>query len=201
MSIKEGVEFVKEELTQDEKLLEGLIKVERFYKRNKIAILSISVALILGGIGYSVMEYMKEQKLLRANSALLKLQNNPKDANSLKILKENNPSLANLYLLKEATLNGDIKTLEELSKSKDETVSDLSLYHLAVFKESSPQIKEYRLRSNSLLKDLAVFDEAYLLLKDGKVEDGKKLLTLIPQDSPIKSIASMLDHFVTKGNR
>jgi len=201
VSIKEGVEFVKEELTQDEKLLEGLIKVERFYKRNRVAILSISVALVLGGIGYSAVEYMKEQKLLRANSALLKLQSNPKDTNSLKILKENNPSLAQLFLLKEATISGDIKTLEELSKSKDETISDLAMYHLSVFKEDKSKIKEYRLKSNSLLKDLAIFDEAYLLFKDSKVEDAKRVLTLIPQDSPIKSVANMLDHFVVKGNR
>ena len=198
MSIKEGIEFAKEELTQDEKVLESLIKVERFYKKNKIAILSISAALILGGIGYSVMEYMKEQKLLKANSALLKLQNNSKDINSLKILKKNNPSLANLYLLKEAILNKDIKILKELSKSKDKIVSDLSLYHLSVFKKSRSQIKEYRLRSDSLLKDLAIFNEAYLLFKDGKIEDGKRLLTLILQDSPIKPIANMLDHYTIK---
>jgi len=198
MSIKEGIEFAKEELTQDEKVLESLIKVERFYKKNKIAILSISAALILGGIGYSVMEYMKEQKLLKANSALLKLQNNSKDINSLKILKKNNPSLANLYLLKEAILNKNIKILKELSKSKDKIVSDLSLYHLSVFKKSRSQIKEYRLRSDSLLKDLAIFNEAYLLFKDGKIEDGKRLLTLILQDSPIKPIANMLDHYTIK---
>ena len=198
MSIKEGIEFAKEELTQDEKVLESLIKVERFYKKNKIAILSISAALILGGIGYSVMEYMKDQKLLKANSALLKLQDNSKDVNSLKVLKKNNPSLANLYLLKEAILNKNIKILKELSKSKDKIVSDLSLYHLSVFKKSRSQIKEYRLRSDSLLKDLAIFNEAYLLFKDGKIEDGKRLLTLILQDSPIKPIANMLDHYTIK---
>lgn len=200
MSIKEQVDFVKEELTQDEKLLEGLIKVERFYKRNKIAILALSVTLVLGGIGYSVMEYINKQKLLTANSALLKLQNNPSDTKALQVLKDNNPTLANLYLLKEATLNGDIKTLEELVKSKDETISDLALYHMAVFKESLSQVKDYRLKSTSLLKDLALFDEAYMLLKSGKVQEAKNVLALIPETSSVKAVAKMLNHYGIKGN-
>ena len=200
MSIKEQVDFVKEELTQDEKLLEGLIKVERFYKRNKIAILALSATLVLGGIGYSVMEYVNKQKLLTANSALLKLQNNPSDTKALQVLKDNNPTLANLYLLKEATLNGDIKTLEELVKSKDETISDLALYHMAVFKESLSQVKDYRLKSTPLLKDLALFDEAYMLLKSGKVQEAKNVLALIPETSSVKAVAKMLNHYGIKGN-
>jgi len=200
VSIKEQVDFVKEELTQDEKLLEGLIKVERFYKRNKIAILALSATLVLGGIGYSVMEYVNKQKLLTANSALLKLQNNPSDTKALQVLKDNNPTLANLYLLKEATLNGDIKTLEELVKSKDETISDLALYHMAVFKESLSQVKDYRLKSTPLLKDLALFDEAYMLLKSGKVQEAKNVLALIPETSSVKAVAKMLNHYGIKGN-
>lgn len=200
MSIKEQVEFAKEELTQDEKLLEGLIKVERFYKKNRLAILAFSISFVIGGIGYGVMEYVKEQQLLKANSALLKLQSNPSDTNALKVLKENNPALAELFLLKEATISGDIKTLEELVKSKDETISDLAMYHIAIFKNSLSQIKEYRLKSSALLKDLATFDEAYLLYKNGKVDEAKNILAQISEVSPVKSVAKMLEHYGIKGN-
>lgn len=200
MSIKEQVEFAKEELTQDEKLLEGLIKVERFYKKNRLAILAFSISFVIGGIGYGVMEYVKEQQLLKANSALLKLQSNPSDTNALKVLKENNPALAELFLLKEATISGDIKTLEELVKSKDETISDLAMYHIAIFKNSLSQIKEYRLKSSALLKDLATFDEGYLLYKNGKVDEAKNILAQISEVSPVKSVAKMLEHYGIKGN-
>jgi len=200
VSIKEQVEFAKEELTQDEKLLEGLIKVERFYKKNRLAILAFSISFVIGGIGYGVMEYVKEQQLLKANSALLKLQSNPSDTNALKVLKENNPALAELFLLKEATISGDIKTLEELVKSKDETISDLAMYHIAIFKNSLSQIKEYRLKSSALLKDLATFDEAYLLYKNGKVDEAKNILAQISEVSPVKSVAKMLEHYGIKGN-
>jgi len=185
---------------QDEKLLEGLIKVERFYKKNRLAILALSISIAIGGIGYGVMEYVKEQQLLKANSALLKLQSNPSDTNALKILKENNPALAELFLLKEATISGDIKTLEELVKSKDETISDLAMYHIAIFKNSLSQIKEYRLKSSALLKDLATFDEAYLLYKNGKVDEAKNILAQISEVSPVKSVAKMLEHYGIKGN-
>jgi len=200
VSIKEQVEFAKEELTQDEKLLEGLIKVERFYKKNRLAILAFSISFVIGGIGYGVMEYVKEQQLLKANSALLKLQSNPSDTNALKVLKENNPALAELFLLKEATISGDIKTLEELVKSKDETISDLAMYHIAIFKNSLSQIKEYRLKSSALLKDLATFDEGYLLYKNGKVDEAKNILAQISEVSPVKSVAKMLEHYGIKGN-
>ncbi|WOE70928.1 hypothetical protein RZR97_04980 [Hydrogenimonas thermophila] len=200
MSIKEQVEFVKEELTQDEKLLEGLIKVERFYKKNRLAILALSISVVIGGIGYGVMEYVKEQHLLKANSALIKLQSNSSDSSSLKILKEYNPSLYELYILKEATTNGDIKKLEELVNSKDETISDLAKYHVAIFKNSLSQIKDYRLKSTSLLKDLALFDEAYLLLKSGKVDEAKSRLAQIQETSSVKPVAKMLEHYGIKGN-
>jgi len=200
MSIKEQVEFVKDEFTQDEKILESLIKVERFYKKNRLAILAVSISIVIGGVGYGVMEYVKEQQLLKANSALLKLQKNPTDTNALKILKENNMPLAELFLLKEASLSGDIKKLEELAKSKDETISDLAMYHIAVFKESLSQIKDYRLKSSALLKDLSLFDEAYLLYKSGKVDEAKNILAQISEVSPVKSVAKMLEHYGIKGN-
>jgi len=200
VSIKEQVEFAKEELTQDEKLLEGLIKVERFYKKNRLAILALSISIVIGGVGYATMEYVKEQQLLKANSALLKLQSNPSDTNALKVLKENNLALAELFLLKEATVNGDIKQLEELLKSKDKTISDLAMYHIAVFKNSPSQIKDYRLKSSALLKDLATFDEAYLLCKNGKVDEAKNILAQISEVSPVKSVAKMLEHYGIRGN-
>jgi len=200
VSIKDQVEFVKEELTQDEKLLEGLIKVERFYKKNRLAILAISISVVIGGIGYGVMEYVKEQHLLKANSAMLKLQSNPSNIDALKILKDNNPSLAELFLLKEATISGDVKKLEELAKSKDDTVSDLAMYHIAIFKNNLSQIKDYRLKSSALLKDLALFDEAYLLFKSGKIVEARNRLALIPETSSIKAVAKMLEHYGVKGN-
>ena len=163
MSIKEQVEFVKNELTQDEKIFTGLLKVERFYKRNRLAIIAILAFVVIGGIGYGVMEYLNEQRLLRANEAFLTLQKNPSDKKALEILKKENPALAELVLLQQATKEGDLKVLESLTASQDHLVADLSRYHLSVWKSDPEAIKAYRMQSEALLRDFAIFDEAYLL--------------------------------------
>jgi hypothetical protein len=199
VSIKEQVEFAKEELTQDEKLLAGLIKIERFYKRNKMAIIAVTAAILVGGIGYGVMNYLQEQQLMRANAALLALQKNPSDKGAWQTLEKENPSLAELVKLQEATKNGDMKTLEALKASKDDVVSDLATYHLAVFKKSAEALKNYRMRSGALLKEFALLDEAYLLMKEGKMEEGKARLALIGEDSPLKPVATMLAHYGITG--
>ncbi|RUM45210.1 MAG: hypothetical protein DSY46_03475 [Hydrogenimonas sp.] len=195
VSIKEQVEFAKEELTQDEKLFAGLLKVERFYKRNRLALIAIIVFIVIGGIGYSVMEYLNEQRLLRANDAFLTLQKNPSDEKALATLKKENPALAELVLLQQATKKGDLKVLETLTASHDHLVADLSRYHLSVWKSDAEAIKAYRMQSEALLRDFAIFDEAYLLMKAGKVAEGKERLKLIAENSPLKAVAKMLEHY------
>ena len=195
MSIKEQVEFAKEELTQDEKLLAGLIKVERFYKRNRIAILVVAAAIVVGGIGYGVMDYLKTQQLRRANAALLTLQKNPADKAAMQTLEKENPALASLFMLRRATQTGDVKRLAALSHAKDGVVADLAKYHLAVFKKDAAAIRDYRMQSGALLKDFALFDEAYLLMKKNRVAEARERLAMIGENSPLRNVARMLGHF------
>ncbi len=201
MNIKEQVEYAKEELTQDEKLLAGLIKIERFYKRNKMMILSLAAIVVLGGIGYGVMGYLKEQKLLKANEAFLQLKANPDDNKALDVLQRENPSLTELVRVNRAIRQGDVKDLEALRSSHDPVVADLAEYHLGVLKKSSEALKSYRMKSGALLKDFALFDEAYLLMRDGKIKEGRERLALIGKDSPLKPVAEMLEHYGVASNK
>ncbi len=195
VSIKDQVEFAKEELTQDEKLLSGLIKAERFYKKNKTAIMSLLVILVVGAVGYAAMEYVNDRKLEAANAALLKLDKNPDDSSAMKTLEENDPELAALFMLKRASEKGEIKTLESLSKSEDPVISDLASYHLGVWQKDLQKIKSYRMKSGALLRDFALFDEAYLLMKEGRKKEAKERLDLIGEKSPLKPVANMLAHY------
>ncbi len=195
MSIKEQIDYAKDELTQDEKLLAGLIKIERFYKKNRVAIIALAAIFFLGAVGYMGMEYYKQKRLEAANRAMLTLEKSPDDASALKLLKENDPQLAELFLLKKAAGSGDIKSLESLSGSKDPVVSDLAAYHLGTWNEDAERLKSYRMRSGALLRDFALFDEAYLLMKDGKVAEGAQRLAMIEADSPLKAVADMLEHY------
>ena len=195
VSIKEQVEFAKEELTQDEKLLAGLIRIERFYRRNKTLILGFAAILIIGGIGYGVMEYVKEQKLLKANEALLILQHNPDDRKALKILKSENPALAALYEVNRAIAAKDLKRLKELAGSKDPVVADLATYHAAGLERSMAGLDAYALKEKALVKDYALFDEAYLAMKKGAMAKAREKLARIPENSPLAPAAKMLAHY------
>ena len=195
MSIKEQVEFAKEELTQDEKLLAGLIKIERFYKRNKMLILGLAAVLVFGGIGYGVMEYVKEQRLLAANQAFLKLQADPADKAALQTLKEKNPALAELVELKRAVADKDAQALERLRGSKDPVVSDVAAYHVAALKREEKGLAEYRMKTGALLKDFAALDEAYLRMAQGDVAKAREILAKIHEDSPLAPVAKMLGHY------
>ncbi len=195
MSIKEQVEYAKEELTQDEKLLAGLIRIERFYKRNKVLILGLIAVAVFGGIGYGVMEYVKEQRLLAANEAFLKLQAHPSDPAALKTLKEKNPALAELVELNQAIAKQDAKTLERLRNSKDPVVSDVASYHAAALKTEEKDLAEYRMKTTALLKDFAALDEAYLRMSKGDVAEAKEILASIRKDSPLAPVAKMLGHY------
>ena len=202
MSIKEQVEYAKEELTQDEKLLAGLIKAERFYKRNKMLILGIAAVVVVGGIGYGVVDYLKERRLLEANRAFLALQQNPSDSGAAATLKEKNPALFRLFEVNRAIAAGDAEALKALAKSEDPVVADLAGYHAAALDRDEKELEAYRMRSDALLKDFAVFDEAYLLIKAGKTKEAGERLALIPAESPLKPAATMLAHYgIAKGAR
>jgi len=195
VGIKEQVEFAKEELTQDEKLLAGLIKVERFYKRNKIPLLGLAAALTVGTLFYGVTGYLEQQRLERANAAFLTLEKNPADEAALKTLENENPKLAALFMLDRAVKSGDVKALEGLVANKDETVADLAAYHVAALRKEEAKLKAYRMRSEALLKDFALLDEGYLLMRQGKIAQGRKCLASIDKNSPLARVAKMLTHY------
>ena len=195
MSIKEQVDFAKEELSQDEKLLAGLIKAERFYRRNKVLIIAVAALLVVGGIGYQAMEYMKQQRLLAANEAYLRLTADPSDREALKRLQEKNPALAALFELDRAVAAGDVKGLKALEKNSDPVVSALAAYHVAALEKSAQDLKNYRMKSGALVKDFALFDEAYLLLKAGKSAEARERLNRIAEGSPLSPAARMLAHY------
>ena len=51
MSIKENVDYVKEELNSQEKFLESFVKGERFYKKYRTLIFASIAIIVIGAIG------------------------------------------------------------------------------------------------------------------------------------------------------
>jgi len=190
VSIKDDVNYVKKELSGDEKVLESAFKLETLYKKHKFKIWGVAIALVLFFGGKAIQESMHEAQLKTANEAFLVLQQNPTDKASFKILEENNPALLELFFYSEAVKNQDSKTLKTLSSSKNEIIADASAYTVAVLDKKPVD--------SVLYKEMALFEEAYLAIGAGDAKTAKEKLELIDERSPLAVITGFLKHSIIK---
>ena len=191
MSIKETLDEAKKEFSSDEQMLANAFKLEKFYKKHKIEIFSI---IALGVIFFStrgVMSFLEEQRLEAGNEAYHVLQNDEKNAEALATLKDENPALFELYSYKQAVKNGDTEVLKALSSNSNALISDMSAYHLSVIEK-----KEV---TSELYKEMALVNNADILIKGGRVSEAKNQLDLIPEQSPVYNISTIIKHYSIKG--
>ncbi len=190
MDIKSGLEEVKKELSKDEKLLEQAFHLEKFLKKYKTPLIIFAVISILSVVGYNIYSSIKYSKLEKANSALLALQQNPKDSNALNILKENNPKLYALYNYSIAANSANKEALSKIDKN-GEFLEDVINYHLGVIEKNPKDSKYY--------KNLALLQKAYLMIKENKKDKARTILAQIPKNSTLAPIANLLLHYtITK---
>lgn len=192
MSIKDDVDYVKTELSGDEKVLESAFKLETLYKKHKFKLWGIAIALVAFFAGTAIQESMHEAKLVKANEAFVTLQSNSDDASALNALKENNPALFELYSYAQASQKQDIKTLEALSNSKNAVIADASAYTAGVLKKKPVD--------SALYAEMSLFQEAYLAIKSGDAKRAKSKLEEIDERSPLVVISGFLKHSIIKAN-
>ena len=190
MDIKENVNYVKQELSGDEKVLESALKLETFFKKHKLKFIAVAAALVLFFGGKAVVDVLHQSKLEEANKAFLTLQTTPEDKAALETLKSDNPALFELYSYAQAVKKQDVETLNTLSKSNDEVVSDVSEYALATIQKRGSDSKLYR--------ELVLLQEAYLAIQEGKAVEARTKLELIDKNSPLAQISSVLNHATLK---
>lgn len=188
MSIKDEVEFVKESLSNDEKMLESAFKVEKVYKKHKSKIwLTVSIIGLL--IAYNVFSsYAQQKRLVAGNEALSTLEKSPDDKLALADLKQSSPKLYDLYRYSLAVKNSNEEVLKELSASDDELVSDLSKYHLGVLNGEPKDSKYY--------SDLSTLQIAYMAIKNKEYDAAREKLTEIDDKSSLAGIAKKMRHFL-----
>ena len=189
MSLKESLNEVKQELSNDEKLLEQAFHLEKFYKKNKTKILATVALVVIAIAGYNLNNYLKTQKLEAANSALLTLQKDPNNKEALNTLKNKNPKLYTLYSYSQAVNKEDLKSLESLN-SNDSLISDVINYHKAVLKNRAGDSKYYA--------NLSLVEKAYILIKEGKKDKAKNILAQVPKNSALAPVARLLEHYTIK---
>lgn len=190
MSIKDEVNYVKTEFSGDEKVLESAFKLESLYKKHKVKLWGVVGAIVLFFGVQATMNMLHEAKLVKANEAFLTLQSNSEDANALKVLKENNPTLLELFSYAQAVKKQDIKVLESLSASSNAVIADASGYTAAILNKKPVDSKLY--------KEMALFMEAYLAIGSGNTKVAKEKLELIDERSSLAVVAGFLKHSLVK---
>ncbi len=187
MSLKDQAGFVKEALSGDEKILESAFKLEKLYKKHKLKLWSAVVLLVLFFGARAGMQAYRNATLHSANEALLTLQKNPNDTTALATLKEKNTKLYELFSYMQAVKSKDAAALKKLHTSSDEILADISTYHAALLESKVSDSKYYQ--------ELALVEEAFEALKNGKKEIAKQKLSLVGENSPVSSIARLLKHY------
>lgn len=190
MSIKENVDYIKEELSSQEKFLENFVKGERFYKKYKTLIFAFIAIAILGGIGLVIKNNIDESNKLKANIAFNKVLENSTDTQALEELKNTNEKLYEVALFLQAkkenkAVDINIPLLKELSK-----------YQVALANKNVDELTNLSMQNDFLLKEFAIFNKALLLSNEGKYDDAKATLKLIPQTSKAFELANLLNHYL-----
>lgn len=189
MGLKENIKAVKEEISTEEQFLEGMIKSERFFNRNKKYIISALVLLALGAGGYAINDVMASQRLKVSNAAYQALLKDANDTAALETLKAKNPKLYAMYTFETALAKGDIEALTQVSLSKDNLIlADLATYQLS-------QLDANKSPKGELLSGMVLLQEGYELLKEKKVEEARLKFAQIETNSPLKQIAKNLEHY------
>ncbi len=198
MSLKENVDFIKEELTSEEKFFEKAVVTERFikkYKKSIIALVSLIVVVALGDVAYKI----KEQKRIEeANAELAVLTKNPTDLQAQNRLKELSPKLFSVWSFAQAVTTNDTKKLNELKNSKLPVINDLAAYEVAVRSGDQKELADYELRQQAIYKDLAIVDSAVIYMNKKQTKKAKDQLVMIGENSPLYGVAVVLNHYGVK---
>ncbi|MBP7250722.1 MAG: hypothetical protein KA986_00930 [Aliarcobacter sp.] len=192
MSIKDDVNYIKNELSSEEKFLESFVKTERFFKKYKKLIFGLIILAIVGSVVFLVKTKLDEKNLYEANIALSNFLENG-NQNSLDELKEKNRDLYEIALYLDAKnefKNADIN-LKYLKELLD--------FQVALLNSNQSDLDAVSKKADFLLKDYAIFNQALILVNNQKYAEAREILGKISQDSRAFELATLLKHYlVTK---
>ena len=190
MSIKENVDYVKTELSSEEKFLENFVKGERFFKKYKTLIFGFIAVIFIGIVAIFVKNNIDESNKFEANIAFNKVLENSNDSQALADLKEKSPQLYDIAIFLQA---------KNESKQTDINVpllKELSKYQTALANKSISELDNLSMQKDFLLKEFAIFNKALLLTNEGKFNEAKTSLALIPETSKAYELAKLLNHYL-----
>jgi hypothetical protein len=186
MSLKENINYIKEEISAEENYMEKFFKTEQFLKKYKKIVYGLTAVIIVSTIGFYASSYIALQNKIKTNQAFNSLLENPNDKNAIAILKENNPKLLKISVfMQDQTKTTDVEFLKELN-----------LYSLAIKENNIDKLSSVSQSQDFLLKDFATFNKALIQTKNKKYQNAKESLKLISTTSQIAALSKMLNHFL-----
>ncbi|MBX7490903.1 hypothetical protein [Helicobacter turcicus] len=191
MSLKQNVKYIKEEMNNDEKMLESLLRLESWFRRYKtllFALLGIATIAIAGYVGNNYYQENRQQTLANAYEKALK-----GDEAALTILKDSKSRLYDLYLFQNALKNQDSTTLKTLESSKDPLIAQFAKVQNASLN------KDLNVLNSQSAGDFGYLQAALLEMQAGNAQKAREILEKIKNDSPLRDIANALTHFSLKG--
>lgn len=186
MSLKENVDYIKEEISTEETFLEKFLQLEKFYKKYKKVIFGVASISFLFFIGVNISNYIKEQDLIKDNMMFNKVLSNNEDKISLEYLKQNNQQLYKLAIyMKNKDSATDLEFLKELS-----------IYSKAIKENNIDKISSVSVKQDFLLKDFAIFNKALIQAQNKQYKEAKETLSVIAITSDVRKLVDMLNHFL-----
>lgn len=190
MSLKENINFVKEELNSEEKFIESFVKVERFYKKNKILVIVVVAVAVLAIGGITTKNVIGASNKKEANIAFNAILNDPNDKTALATLERTNHKLYEVaQYLKAKKENKPVEINVPFLKN-------LTQYTAAIQDENIDKLNSLSMQGDFLLKEFALFNKALILAKSSKYVDAKETLKLIPETSKVNDLVVLLDHYL-----
>jgi len=174
----------------EEKFLEGFIKFERFYKKNRSAIIgTVAVCLVLI-IGISVKNYIDTTTKRKANEAFNIILKNPSDTTALNILKDTSQNLYSIALFLKSKKDGK---LQEITLP---LLKELSQYSIAIQDGNIDKLNSVIVKNDFVLREYSLFNKALLQTKKSDFVAAKETLKLISKDSQTAHVSNLLQHFL-----
>jgi|SRR5574344_889088 predicted negative regulator of RcsB-dependent stress response len=190
MSIKDNVDFIKNEISNEEKFLEGFVKTERFFKKYKTVLISGFIVLAIIVIGFVVNNSLETKNKYESNLLLSSYLEN-KDANILNELKEKNEKLYQVAVYLDSQNSGEYSANISLPVLKE-----LLEFQKAMKEQNIESLNSLSLQNDFLLKDYAIFTKALALANEGKFQEAKDAISTISKDSKSYELANLLNHYL-----
>ena len=115
---------------------------------------------------------------------------NSNNKEALELLKNKNEKLYEVALFLQA------KNENKAANINIPVLKELAAYQVALSNKNVDELSNLSMQGDFLLKEFAIFNKSLLLSNEGKYEDAKTVLKLIPQTSKAFELANLLNHYL-----